>query len=871
MSDAATQASTPRLPGLSVRSLSAMALGLLLSAMVVAISGVFDSANNLIGNEALPVPALLVAIPLLFVCSWVGVLARLRLLTRAELLCVSFALLIGTPLMSMGFWRYQLAGTSTIVRGGDWLKFEALPDKLWPHGDNLLAGALSRADACTLRTEAGGNAQLRAGHAAFGNPALNATAALRCQLLLGERPRAFGDAGRAVAVPGRPYLLTALVKAEALAADSTYFVRLYADDEPAFAAEPISGRQEAKATPLLPDGFVRVGFYPLTLPAKAKHHVALEVGLRGSGKASFRDLRLYDVRAIESAYKGFSRVTRDEFAALSLSERQDTLLVPDAWFSGAGLRYLLGLSYPIADWLTPVFAYATFALLVFSATMGLGLLYRRQWLENERFPLPMARFMLVLLGADEADGGLGARFWRSSWLWIGFGLSFLWCALKVLYGYFPSLPDVRINVAVKSYLADASWGHTWDGTDFSVMALFLGLGLFMELNVLLSLVLGFIGFRMQYWLGQAQGLNADQDFPYFDMQMSGAYLVYAALLVFATRRHLVESVRSALQRGPASREVWGQRAGIALFVFALLGFACWGLWLGLPLHSVALLSGHVVLVAFITQKFRAECGLPFAGFTHPLGSNGSYNATLEAMLLVPLLGGMAVFGGASLITMSLVCAIVLPFGFFVVPGLQVELLELGRRFQVRTSHLVATVFIGVIGAIVIGGWVYLTSLYGFGATRFAGVSDFGDRMGAFRVFNAEYASAQSAIAAAASGAPAPNSGLGLGKLLALGFGAFGAGLVTVLRQLFPGFWFHPVGFLLGPSHMMQNLWGSLLVAYLIRLAVLRLGGAATVREKLMPAAAGIVLGALAAHALYIVGNAYYFFFSKGNVKFSGFL
>jgi hypothetical protein len=71
--------------------------------------------------------------------------------------------------------------------------------------------------------------------------------------------------------------------------------------------------------------------------------------------------------------------------------------------------------------------------------------------------------------------------------------------------------------------------------------------------------------------------------------------------------------------------------------------------------------------------------------------------------------------------------------------------------------------------------------------------------------------------------------------------------------------------------MLQNVWGSLLAAWTVRLSVLRLGGAATVREKLVPAAVGIFFASLLAHALYIAGNAYWFFFNKGSVKFGGLL
>ena len=106
---------------------------------------------------------------------------------------------------------------------------------------------------------------------------------------------------------------------------------------------------------------------------------------------------------------------------------------------------------------------------------------------------------------------------------------------------------------------------------------------------------------------------------------------------------------------------------------------------------------------------------------------------------------------------------------------------------------------------------------------------------------------------------------------ALAVGGASTALVTLLRQWFPGFWFHPIGLLAGPSDMMQTIWGSVLAAWVVRFVVLRLGGAATVREKLVPAAVGIFAAALCGHALHIVGNAYWFFFNKGAVKFTGLL
>jgi hypothetical protein len=76
------------------------------------------------------------------------------------------------------------------------------------------------------------------------------------------------------------------------------------------------------------------------------------------------------------------------------------------------------------------------------------------------------------------------------------------------------------------------------------------------------------------------------------------------------------------------------------------------------------------------------------------------------------------------------------------------------------------------------------------------------------------------------------------------FGAAVTTALTILRQLFAGFWFHPIGFILGSSHMIEGVWGSVLAAWAIRATVLKFAGAATVKTKLFPFFVGLFLGSV---------------------------
>ena len=74
-------------------------------------------------------------------------------------------------------------------------------------------------------------------------------------------------------------------------------------------------------------------------------------------------------------------------------------------------------------------------------------------------------------------------------------------------------------------------------------------------------------------------------------------------------------------------------------------------------------------------------------------------------------------------------------------------------------------------------------------------------------------------------------------------------IVAILRQIFPAFWFHPVGILVGYTSVGNMIWGSCLVAWALRMVVLHFGGAATVRKRLQPFFVGVFVGTIAAHVI----------------------
>ena len=195
------------------------------------------------------------------------------------------------------------------------------------------------------------------------------------------------------------------------------------------------------------------------------------------------------------------------------------------------------------------------------------------------------------------------------------------------------------------------------------------------------------------------------------------------------------------------------------------------------------------------------------------------------------------------------------FVFLSIPGIGLEMVQIGREYRVPPRHVVATAVLGVFGGIVIGGVIYLATLYGRGVENFESLGTFDPetQIGEFDSWHntatERYLKGESLVAWSDFSNPTG---------IAMAFAAAGTALVAVLRQFFAGFWFHPIGFILGPSEMMEIIWGSIFAAWMIRFAVLKIGGATTVRAQLYPFATGIFLGSALSNAIFLVINLWLF-------------
>lgn len=818
-------------PGLTWRSLCATLLCLLVLGMGIQYAEVIQAYGGAPAEQAVAIPAVVVMI-LLLAILWAGTrVVRRQLMTRQELLCVLYAMIIATPMMTQGMWHRFFGLIAATPREGNFQYIDAFNDKLWPHGPNLLEGALSHGKdglagvqgAVTwskMEYETGKSATLPV----LSNANPGDVSSISFLLPVSGK-------GRSCLKPGEPYLISFLARPANLSPDSFYFARLYEDEDPTF-SEVISERRPAEVTYLHQKGFLRVGKYGVEVPALVQRQIRLEVGLSGPGELAVFDPKFLSVAALDGAYRGRQIVSERDYGALPAAERAGLIVKPDHLFSLAGLEFLVSGYIPLADWGQTALAWSTPVFLLLLGLFAVGVVMRKQWAESERYPFPLARIPCALVGEPDEDGtSIWSAIWRNRIMWAGLMAGLVWGLLRMWAFYNPKFPNTAIEIPLKPYLDDPVWNDMWN-VNLSVSAVVVSICMFFELNVLLSFVVGFFAYRSLLWLGGVSGLTVYNGYPFRYDQSLGAYLGYAAVVLFLCRKYLWRVVMAAVLR---NREASGDeavtyRTALLILVGAHLGIAGWAHWLCVPMGSLLAFYFFLMLVGFVAIKARCECGLPAAYFT-------PYNG----MIFVAMLGGMHVFGADGVLITLIASGFLTVSAFFFIPGAQFELLEYGRRHSVQPRHILYAVVLGILGGLFVGGWVFLSNAYALGGESIRYQWAFNQDW-YFRSYKAQFAQATSEFVRA-QGGTAPSGGL-QPSTWGLIFGAAVTMVLTILRQLFAGFWFHPIGFILGSSHMMEGFWGSVLVAWAIRATVLKFAGAATVKTKLFPFFVGLFLGSV---------------------------
>ena len=123
---------------MTFRALAASILCMALAAIYTNHTAIVVRESWMIPESVIPIPAILALFGLTLLTGVLAVVFKFRLLTKAEIVCVAFATMMSVPLMSQGFWLRFLGMVAATPMGQNFDYIDALDDRLWPHGPNLV-------------------------------------------------------------------------------------------------------------------------------------------------------------------------------------------------------------------------------------------------------------------------------------------------------------------------------------------------------------------------------------------------------------------------------------------------------------------------------------------------------------------------------------------------------------------------------------------------------------------------------------------------------------------------------------------------------------------------------------------------------------
>ena len=485
-----------------------------------------------------------------------------------------------------------------------------------------------------------------------------------------------------------------------------------------------------------------------------------------------------------------------------------------------------GQSVPWGAWVAPLAAWLVLLGPAYFVMIALMVILRKQWVEREHLIFPLTVLPAIMSEPPEGRRLLGP-FFRNPGMWIGFGIVFLLMSSTALHGYYDFFPAPILSDSVPIFRQT---------TSLAIRLSFPVLGFAFLINKDLAFSLWFfnlvflcvtgtfnvIGVRLNENLG-IYGSSATPILAYIGMGSMAAFVLAG---LYNAREHLKGVVAKAFGRPSGaddSGEILSYRAAVWGIVVSLAVMWAWLSVVGLNPLIVPLYLLLVYLLFLGLTRVVSEGGLP----------------TIVAAMIAPTvlmsLLGVKLIGASGLMALALMyvwCADIRIFPMAeAAQGLKLAEDCPGRRRGIFWAFVIALAISFIVSA-----YMSLSLAYGRGA------------MTLDSWFYIRGPQAPFALMADKFQNPSPPS---LPGYLLMALGGAVTVVLTVMRATFPWFALHPIGFAVGSVWLMNHLWFSIFLAWLIKSLILRYGGPA-VYKKAVPFFMGLVLGQYSAAAFWFV-------------------
>ena len=484
-----------------------------------------------------------------------------------------------------------------------------------------------------------------------------------------------------------------------------------------------------------------------------------------------------------------------------------------------------GASIPWGAWVVPLSLWFGFFLALGFAMICAMVILRKQWVNHEKLNFPLVQVPMEMI-QREGGGAVGRSFFTNKAMWLGFAFSFLLLSLNGVHSYYPEFPEF------KRWFALPLFGNT--GLYFEFSPPWTGFFYFVNLDISASIWFFYLLVALQRGIFDSIGVQSTQRIDFYSLEPFVAHQGYGAMIAFVViglwvaRRHLREVVVKAvggLRDVDDSAEILSYRQAFFGLLASLLIVAFWLSTIGLPFPvAVLFVFGAMVLFLALTRVV-AEGGIP--AMRPPM---------MTSTFVISMVGTSSI-GAQGLMALGFSYGWHAEVRSFVMASVA-NGLKMSEIIRGPKRRLFWAIVVSILVSLAGSSYVTLVMAYEHGGIN----------------LNSLFFSWQSTHFGPMDMAPRIEAEPEGPRWDAWQFMGIGAGVMSALmwaRHHFVWWPLSPLGFAIAANWKTAHIFGSALLAWILKLLILRYGGVLLYRN-LRPLFLGLILGEIIAAGLFLI-------------------
>ena len=457
-----------------------------------------------------------------------------------------------------------------------------------------------------------------------------------------------------------------------------------------------------------------------------------------------------------------------------------------------------GMKIPWAAWIRPLSVWLPFIFVLYFVMFCVASILRKQWVEKERLIYPLTILPTEMVKGADASGKV-PPFFKNPLMWLGFSIAFIMGTINALHFYFPMVSFINLAPSIKIFR------RTMD-LPFRISFPVIGFTFFVNLNVLFSVWFFNILFKIIRGSFNIMGIASPENVgiygcsgePIFNHFGMGAMVVMVVYSLWISRAHLKDVWDGATGKRQVddSGEVMSYKAAFWGMVFGSLFLTGWLIVSGMKWYIAILFLVSAFIIWMVLTRVVCEGGIP------------TLVATSIASAQI-----VSAFGSAHLAPMTIV-ALGMTYVYAAdIRTFPLSSISMGLKISSDAKKNSYGVFWAIMCAIILNIIVTLILQLRLGY-RYGGIN-----MNDW-YFRGDVTAPYKYVAEMIKSQTSPNKIGWISRCI----GAFTMWLFLFMRQHFLWWPFHPIGIVIAPVWLIDNLWFSIFIVWLLKSIIMRYGG-----------------------------------------------